>query len=81
MNESGLTSVIDNLFGQPLKTFEMNRLIRKNVRRRFELNRPELLEGYNLCSWNKSGLNYVIVSELTRADMEKFEDQFRAQTE
>jgi len=38
-------------------------------------------EGYTLCGWNKSGLNYLIVSELTAADMEKFEDQFRAQTE
>ena len=38
-------------------------------------------EGYSLCGWNKSGLNYLIVSELTGTDMEKFEDQFRAQTE
>jgi anti-sigma factor RsiW len=38
-------------------------------------------EGYSLCGWNKSGLNYLIVSELTGADMEKFEDQFRAQTD
>jgi anti-sigma factor RsiW len=38
-------------------------------------------QGYNLCGWNKSGLNYLIVSELAGADMEKFEDQFREQTE
>ena len=38
-------------------------------------------QGYSLCGWNKSGLNYLIVSELTGTDMEKFEDQFRAQTE
>jgi len=38
-------------------------------------------EGYSLCGWNESGLNYLIVSELTGTDMEKFEDQFRAQTE
>ena len=37
--------------------------------------------GYSLCGWNKSGLNYLIVSELPGADMEKFEDQFRAQAE
>jgi anti-sigma factor RsiW len=36
-------------------------------------------QGYSLCGWNKSGLNYLIVSELTGQDMEKFEDQFRAQ--
>src|SRR6516162_5249647 len=38
-------------------------------------------EGYSLCGWNKTGLNYLIVSELTGTDMEKFEDQFRTQTE
>jgi anti-sigma factor RsiW len=38
-------------------------------------------EGYSLCGWNKFGLNYLIVSELTGPDMEKFEDQFREQTE
>jgi anti-sigma factor RsiW len=38
-------------------------------------------QGYSLCGWNKSGLNYLIVSELTGTDMEKFEDQFREQTE
>jgi anti-sigma factor RsiW len=38
-------------------------------------------EGYSLCGWNKSGLNYLIVSELTGAAMEKFEDQFRTQTD
>jgi anti-sigma factor RsiW len=38
-------------------------------------------QGYSLCGWNKSGLNYLIVSELTAADMEKFEDQFREHTD
>ncbi len=38
-------------------------------------------QGYSLCGWNKSGLNYLIVSELSQSDMEKFEDQFREQTE
>ena len=33
--------------------------------------------GLNLCGWNKSGLNYLIVSELNQPDMEKFEDKFR----
>jgi hypothetical protein len=38
-------------------------------------------QGFNLCGWNKSGLNYLIVSELRQADMEKFEDQLRQWTE
>ena len=38
-------------------------------------------QGYSLCGWNKAGLNYLIISELNRADMEKFEDQLRDRTE
>jgi hypothetical protein len=38
-------------------------------------------QGFNLSGWNKSGLNYLIVSELRQADMEKFEDQLRQCTE
>ena len=38
-------------------------------------------QGYSLCGWNKAGLNYLIISELRQADMEKFEDQLRARTE
>ena len=38
-------------------------------------------QGYSMCAWNKSGLNYLIVSELRQADMEKFEDQLRDRTE
>jgi hypothetical protein len=38
-------------------------------------------QGYSLCGWNKSGLNYLIVSELSQADIEKFEDQLRDRTE
>ena len=37
--------------------------------------------GLNLCGWNKSGLNYLIVSELNQPDMEKFEDQLRERTD
>lgn len=38
-------------------------------------------QGYSLCGWNKFGLNYLIVSELSQADIEKFEDQLRDRTE
>jgi anti-sigma factor RsiW len=38
-------------------------------------------QGYSLCGWNKSELNYLIVSELSQAEMEKFEDQLRDWTE
>jgi anti-sigma factor RsiW len=38
-------------------------------------------QGYSMCAWNKSGLNYLIVSGLRQADMEKFEDQLRDRTE
>jgi anti-sigma factor RsiW len=41
----------------------------------------QFLQGFNFCGWNKSGLNYLIVSELSREDMEKFEDQLRDRTE
>jgi anti-sigma factor RsiW len=34
-------------------------------------------QGHNLCGWNTSGLNYLIVSELDQEDMERFEDQLR----
>jgi anti-sigma factor RsiW len=37
--------------------------------------------GFHLCGWSKSGLNYLIVSELSQSDMEKFEDQLRKGTE
>ncbi len=38
-------------------------------------------QGYSLCGWNKGGLNYLIISELSQAEMEKFEDQLRDRTE
>ena len=41
----------------------------------------QFFQGFNLCGWNKSGLNYLIVSELSQADMEKFVDQLRERTE
>jgi anti-sigma factor RsiW len=34
-------------------------------------------QGYSLCAWNKSGFNYLIVSDLSQANMEHFEDQIR----
>ncbi|HET9373422.1 MAG TPA: anti-sigma factor [Chthoniobacterales bacterium] len=34
-------------------------------------------QGYSLCGWNRAGLNFLILSELSQADIEKFEDQLR----
>jgi anti-sigma factor RsiW len=41
----------------------------------------QFVQGFNLCGWNRSGLNYLIVSELSQSNMENFEDQFRQRTE
>jgi anti-sigma factor RsiW len=38
-------------------------------------------QGYSMCGWNKSGFNYLIVSDLSQADTEKFEDQIRERTD
>jgi anti-sigma factor RsiW len=38
-------------------------------------------QGCSLCGWSNSGLNYLIVSELSRTDMEKFEDRLHDRTE
>jgi anti-sigma factor RsiW len=38
-------------------------------------------QGYSMCAWNKSGFNYLIVADLSQADMETFEDQIRERTE
>ena len=32
---------------------------------------------WSLCGWNKAGLNYLIISELSEAEMEKLEDPLR----
>jgi len=32
---------------------------------------------WSLCGWNKAGLNYLIISELSEAEMEKLEDLLR----
>ena len=32
---------------------------------------------WSLCDWNKAGLNYLIISELSEAEMEKLEDPLR----
>jgi anti-sigma factor RsiW len=37
-------------------------------------------QGYLVCGWNKSGLNYIVVAALSREDMEKFEDELRERT-
>jgi anti-sigma factor RsiW len=37
-------------------------------------------QGYSLCGWNKGGFNYLIISELSQTDVEKFEDQLRERT-
>ena len=36
-------------------------------------------QGYSLCGWNKAGLNYVIISEFSEAETERFEDLLREQ--
>jgi anti-sigma factor RsiW len=38
-------------------------------------------QGYSMCGWNKSGFNYLIVSDLSQADTEQFEDHLRERTE
>jgi len=38
-------------------------------------------QGYSMCGWNKSGFNYLIVSDLSQADTEEFEDHVRERTE
>ncbi len=38
-------------------------------------------QGYSLCGWNKSGFNYLIISGLSEAEMEKLEDLLRAQVD
>jgi hypothetical protein len=38
-------------------------------------------QGYSLCGWSKAGLNYLIISELSPAGIEKFEDQLRERAE
>jgi len=44
--------------------------------------RPEPCpQGYSLCGWNKSGFNYLIISGLSEAEMEKLEDLLRAQAD
>jgi hypothetical protein len=35
----------------------------------------------SLCGWNKGRLNYLIISALSDAEMEKLEDLLRAQTD
>jgi len=33
--------------------------------------------GYHFCGWNKAGLNFLCISEITAADLETFEDELR----
>jgi hypothetical protein len=33
--------------------------------------------GYHFCGWNKAGLNFLCISEITAADLETFEDEVR----
>ena len=37
--------------------------------------------GYSLRSWNNAGLNYVIISEFSETETERFEDLLREQTD
>jgi anti-sigma factor RsiW len=36
--------------------------------------------GYHFCGWNKAGLNYFCISEISSIGLEAFEDQVREQT-
>ena len=36
--------------------------------------------GYRFCGWNKAGLNYFCISEVSSIALEAFEDQLREQT-
>jgi anti-sigma factor RsiW len=36
--------------------------------------------GYHFCGWNKAGLNYFCISEISSIALETFEDQVREQT-
>jgi anti-sigma factor RsiW len=36
--------------------------------------------GYHFCGWNKAGLNYFCISEISSIALEAFEDQVREQT-
>jgi anti-sigma factor RsiW len=38
-------------------------------------------QGYSVCGSNKSGFNYLIVSDLSQADTERLEDKIRERTE
>jgi anti-sigma factor RsiW len=38
-------------------------------------------QGYSMCGWNKSGFNYLIISDLSQENIETFEDQIRERTE
>jgi anti-sigma factor RsiW len=38
-------------------------------------------QGYSMCGWNQSGFNYLIISDLSQANMEAFEDQIRERTD
>lgn len=38
-------------------------------------------QGYGLRGWNKFGFNYLIISGLSEAEMEKLEDLLRAQAD
>jgi anti-sigma factor (TIGR02949 family) len=38
-------------------------------------------QGFSMCGWSKSGFNYLIVSDLSQANMETFEDQIRERSQ
>ena len=48
-------------------------------RRKIDLNvRSD--RGYQFCGWNKAGLNYLCISEVSSIALEAFEDQVREHT-
>jgi hypothetical protein len=62
------------------KNHFVNELVRPAASRPIDFD-VQSHQGYSLCGWNKGGLNYVIISEFSEAEMERFEDLLREQTD
>jgi len=62
------------------KNHFVNKLVRPAVSRPIDF-AVQSHQRYILCGWNKVGLNYVIISELSEAEMERFENLLREQTD
>jgi hypothetical protein len=72
ISEAGSIGRGGNRLPAPRPLYQRIRLARSQSRNRFQSH-----QGYSLCGWSKAGLNYLIISELSPADIKKFEDQLR----